>query len=741
MHVGSSSIFGHSDVSRYSEGAPHRIRVNLEVPEEWFGSSLDGERHRRMFTSLSAALAKMPVTIEMSIVPWGSYRAPRIAPENGVTFSFHSIGDVDNVWRLKETSIIDFYAFDRHGYSGWSSLARFPERYKAQVDSYDTEKAKGFVASLRDKLRNANTSKYTQSTEFFNPGRPYVYFPMQLLEDPVAEFNRVHPLAALEKAAEIAQKTGVLLVVKRHPLCRNEAVRMALDKVITGNSNVQVSSASVHNHLNGCQSVLVGNSGVGLEALLYDKPLFTFAASEYELASTPLLTVEDIEFAFQGNSKKTSEDRARFLAYYLNVWCFSPADAQSVNRFVTQSLENIMPTQSSAFVDRSTELMKAHAEVEHLRRAILNLQTDNAKLKKIADDALKISQQLNAATSSTGEAATEAVDFALKLQGAGFENRIEYRAMEKIACNAFSSYAELATKMRQFVNVDAELLRSGYAAGLDSSITHRNITASDYQKLHDFDAGYQANNWLVDHSNVIWSARPRTIVEVGCGNGRFLKKIAETVEKVVGLDWARSPLLGQLPHNVEFVRTNVLTDDIYPGDICCSADVLEHFEPDALPMILRKLHNSAPINYHVIACYDDGHSHCAVLHPGQWLGLFQALSSQYRLAAVIPRRSRPDQIVCVITNLPGAANFFPSVGNIVGTWATNSGQKVVFDQNFNVLIGGQAQAIWHNLSDGSVCIRWTENKMLDIATLSGGGNTLEIKNMKGEQFTVQRATF
>src|SRR5262245_17839398 len=44
------------------------------------------------------------------------------------------------------------------------------------------------------------------------------------------------------------------------------------------------------------------------------------------------------------------------------------------------------------------------------------------------------------------------------------------------------------------------------------------LTASFYDQQHE-DADYRRNNWLLDQVEIVTRIAPRTIVEIGCGNG------------------------------------------------------------------------------------------------------------------------------------------------------------------------------------------------------------------------------
>ncbi|MEZ5831288.1 MAG: class I SAM-dependent methyltransferase [Dongiaceae bacterium] len=179
-------------------------------------------------------------------------------------------------------------------------------------------------------------------------------------------------------------------------------------------------------------------------------------------------------------------------------------------------------------------------------------------------------------------------------------------------------------------------------------VTESTLSPDYYQRLHEENQSYQQNNWLVPETEAVLACRPRTVVEIGCGNGRFLREIASCVEHVIGLDWAVSPIADTLPENVSLVQADVAKDAIPAADLVCSADVLEHFHPKDIKAVLAKLHAAAPFNFHVIACYDDGRGHLTIQSPERWLAAFKALAPTYRLIKTSSRSK--DRVVCVIAN-------------------------------------------------------------------------------------------
>lgn len=189
-------------------------------------------------------------------------------------------------------------------------------------------------------------------------------------------------------------------------------------------------------------------------------------------------------------------------------------------------------------------------------------------------------------------------------------------------------------------------------------IQRRSIGADYYQHLHDSNPAFQNNNWLLDELSILSSLGGKSFLEVGCGNGRFLREASNSWSEVVGLDWARSPFIdGVLQDcpNVSFVQADA-RDFRWerPFDVLASADFLEHLAPENLLVTVTNLHTTGRINFHKIACYDDGHSHLSIFPPEWWLRLFNEAASGagYRLHSVTPRKGDTSKLVISLTNAP-----------------------------------------------------------------------------------------
>jgi hypothetical protein len=311
-----------------------RMPVMVEVPRPWLESSRDGSRNQAMFDALLSVLNERDYALEHEDIAFGSTLDHRIAPSGGFRLSYHSCGDSRHVWRLKESPVPWFYSFDRLGFSGWSETAVFQERYRALLDGADDEAAAGFCAATVDWLSSGNLSKYRQDSQGTALPTNFVFFPLQIRSDIVARFTRLDPLAVLRRAARVARKKRIPLLVKRHPYCTSSLVGASIALARAGNPYVIETSASVNELLDGCSSVLVANSGVGFEALLRGKPVYSFAGSEYAGFSNPINTTDEIELAFEDQPSADVTSGLRFASFYLKSMCFDARDPHSIRRLL-----------------------------------------------------------------------------------------------------------------------------------------------------------------------------------------------------------------------------------------------------------------------------------------------------------------------------------------------------------------------------------------------------------------------
>lgn len=312
--------------------SPFSLPVHLEVPTPWLESPRDGDRNRLMFDAVQQCLRDRAHAVTCAEIPFGTSFSPKVAPDGGFRIAYHSCGDARHVWRLKETPVPYFYSFDRLGFAAWSEAAVCRERLRDVLERVASEEARAGCRGIVQWLDGEGLSKYRQDGKGSIPSEPFVFFPLQVRRDVVARFARIDPLVALREAARAARRQRVPLVVKRHPYCASPIVAAALRAACFANPWVILTDAPVNRLLAGCGSVLLSNSGVGIEALLRGKPVHAFGRSEYEVAVAPVDRPADVQGAFRFGEDERVDTGFRFAWYYLRRMCFDCRDAESVAR-------------------------------------------------------------------------------------------------------------------------------------------------------------------------------------------------------------------------------------------------------------------------------------------------------------------------------------------------------------------------------------------------------------------------
>jgi hypothetical protein len=172
------------------------------------------------------------------------------------------------------------------------------------------------------------------------PGRPYVYFPLHVTDD--YKITRVIPhcvdqVSLVEQVAD-ALPAGYDLVLKEHPMSvgRN-SVRLLQRLRRRPNVRLVEPRASSHDLIRGSAGVAVISSTVGLEALLYEKPVLTLGQPFY---SGYGITLDVDSFV---------EIRARVP----ELLRFRP-DSERITRFLHAAMRACYPG-APVLVDRSDE--------------------------------------------------------------------------------------------------------------------------------------------------------------------------------------------------------------------------------------------------------------------------------------------------------------------------------------------------------------------------------------------------
>lgn len=148
-----------------------------------------------------------------------------------------------------------------------------------------------------------NVTKYSQPTSRTSddltddgliPDGDYLLFPTQVPDDKnLRYFSPYEHDIAVESVARWAASTGKTLIIKLHPYDSSGYDRL---NHLSRSENISLLShdmVSVHDLIRDCRSVITINSGVGLEAFLWKKPVIVLGKAAYDSAA---ISVDDLSF-------------------------------------------------------------------------------------------------------------------------------------------------------------------------------------------------------------------------------------------------------------------------------------------------------------------------------------------------------------------------------------------------------------------------------------------------------------
>ena len=243
------------------------------------------------------------------------YLATLVAFSGSRTLSWHTTGRAGGLMHFKPADLPPYVVFDPAGYSGWSSLSGCG---LASLDLASEEVAHDFWVRHRREVLKGNVSKYSQKSLVALPELPadYVFVAMQVADDRTQELADVPMLEMLDIVVRRFLGSTTRVVVKRHPLCRSEAVGARLTQLAAGGAIV-LSDASIHPLIEGSRAVIAVNSGVGSEAIAHLKPIYLFGAADYDCLAHRVRCEEDFaRLTTPIRAAVSLAEYKRFLHYY-----------------------------------------------------------------------------------------------------------------------------------------------------------------------------------------------------------------------------------------------------------------------------------------------------------------------------------------------------------------------------------------------------------------------------------------
>jgi len=235
-----------------------------------------------------------------------------------LVFSWHTYGAHKGLLHIKEAPLPGFFYFDPLGYSGWAEIATLSRQaIDARLELVDAEEARNYFNDLQQRFVGARRSKYPQAEANCEFPAQFVFVAMQLLDDEVAKLADWDSIKMAGHVISLMEREGIDVVIKRHPKCKHYLVDQFI-REISEKSSVHLIDAPIHDLIERSQAVCTVNSGVGLEALLHKKPVFTASPTDYDYLTDDLRSINGAAEFFEciGCNDRSALKYERFLTYY-----------------------------------------------------------------------------------------------------------------------------------------------------------------------------------------------------------------------------------------------------------------------------------------------------------------------------------------------------------------------------------------------------------------------------------------
>lgn len=243
--------------------------------------------------------------------------------------SWHTKGKAGGVTHFKPADLPGYAVIDAGGYSGWSSLA---SQSLAEMDLPPLAEALTFFQTHKREVLSGNLSKYRQKTSQGADDLPedFVFVALQVASDRTQKCAYLPMLEMLAVVVERFRDSGTQVVVKRHPQCASPMVASVLQSM-AATGKIQLSDLNIHTLTANCRAVITVNSGVGSEAIIHLKPVYTFGASDYAAIAHSVHNAAQFDRLTQPiKTAVAPEDMIRFLHYYRNHYLVRTNDRQNL---------------------------------------------------------------------------------------------------------------------------------------------------------------------------------------------------------------------------------------------------------------------------------------------------------------------------------------------------------------------------------------------------------------------------
>lgn len=168
------------------------------------------------------------------------------------------------------------FQIDKKGWCGGASVYPIAPDYDNPIALFN---------KMKEELIVKNVSKFDQPPvrNLVLPDQ-FIFFPCQIPHDQTIQYHsKVSVVEALKDALKFGRSIDVPVIVKGHPV--NPGSMVELRDVFVSNRRAEdewYDNASIHELLSKCAAMFTVNSGTGIEAVLHEKPIYTYGKAEYD---------------------------------------------------------------------------------------------------------------------------------------------------------------------------------------------------------------------------------------------------------------------------------------------------------------------------------------------------------------------------------------------------------------------------------------------------------------------------
>lgn len=327
---------------------------------------------------LDAELVCIPTT-------YPSYGIKRLNSSH-LLISYHSFSNPENVICYKEAPINGLFSIDQCGYAGWSDISLNLDQHLPKIRNISKVDIKNTLKLFREQLLNGD-SKHPQLVENCHLPQKYIFFPLQVRTDSVAQHSNLDMAEVLLKVSTFAFKYKKHIVVKLHPHCNSEVIKAIQFIETEENPYFHTSSAHIIKLIQNADKIIACNSGASLEALILGKDVSCFGLSEWYHITNNIKTFDDLEKVFTDSFiSQLTFFQEQYLTYLLKDYWVKYNDKMTICQRLKLIINNASFNQSQSYdlySELTTNLLKKQEELTTKQNSIELVEKDFKYMQQI----------------------------------------------------------------------------------------------------------------------------------------------------------------------------------------------------------------------------------------------------------------------------------------------------------------------------------------------------------------------